>query len=398
MKHCEIDLIIDKNYKPSNKFIKKNFNTISYEKFENNYDLLLYHMGNNPFHEYVYKFALKHPGVVVLHDPFLHHLQVHMTIAEKNPNGYREIVEYCLGAKGKKIAENALISYSWPHFEYPLIKKLVDSSIGVIVHSKFAKRTILQECRNRFIKQIKMPIISTAVSKSDVRKKLKIPENCLVIGTFGHVGFYKRTDMALKSFAKFLKSHPNSIFLIVGGYQTKAFETEIHHLVKKLGIENNVIATGYVDNLFPYIQISDIIVQLRYPTAGETSIITLQIMGLGKPTLVSNIGSFSELPENTVIKINVDKNEENLIFNAFLKLSQIEYRKKLGQNAHKYVETEHNPEKIAYEFFDFFSYVKNKERIKFMSNVACLMDELGVKNVQSTDLDALAQKLHKILP
>ena len=80
-------------------------------------------------------------------------------------------------------------------------------------------------------------------------------------------------------------------------------------------------------DLLPYVQISDIVVQLRYPTAGETSAITLKIMGFGKPVIVSNVGSFSELPEDAVIKIDVNSNEEESITNAFMKLTNDkEYR------------------------------------------------------------------------
>jgi glycosyltransferase involved in cell wall biosynthesis len=396
-KYFEIDLIIDKKYKPSSKFINENFKVIPYDEFENKYDLLIYHMGNNPFHEYMYKIALSHPGIVVLHDPFLHHLQVHMTVAQNDQSGYRKIMEYCIGPKGKKIADNALISYIWPHFEYPLIKKLVDSSTCVIVHSEFAKKIILKETKKYLIKQIKMPITTTLISvNNDLKKQLGISKNSLIVGSFGHVGFYKRIDVSLKSFAVFLKSYPDSVFLIVGEYQSKAYEKEIHQLIKELEIKDNVIETGYVENLFPYVEISDIILQLRYPTAGETSIITLQIMGLGKPLLVSNVGSFSELPDNSVIKIDVDSNEQTSMTSALLKLSVKNSRDQLSQNAKIYVETEHSPEKIAYEFFNFVSHIKNTEKMKIITDAS--LDIKNSKNfVSSQNLSDLVTSIHKRL-
>ena len=395
-KYFNIDLIVDKNYKPSSKFINESFKIISYEDFENNYDLLIYHMGNNPFHEYMYKIALSNPGIVVLHDPFLHHLQIHMTVAQNNQDGYRKIMEYCIGKQGKKIAENALISYTWPHFDYPLIKKLVDSSECVMVHSDFAKKIVLTESKDHLIKKIKMPItITPGLFNNQLKKQLGISENSLIIASFGHVGFYKRIDVVLRSFSIFLKSFPNSVFLIVGGYQTKEYEKEIYNLIQELGIVDKIIETGYVENLFSYIEISDIIMQLRYPTAGETSIITLQIMGLGKPLLVSNVGSFSELQDNSVIKINVDSNEESTITQALVKLSDKNFRKKLSLNAKKYVSTEHNPKKIAYEFYNFVSYFKNPEKMKLINNA--ILDIMNSKNTISSSTIDLAKSLHKRL-
>ncbi len=38
------------------------------------FDLALYQIGNNPCHGFAYKLALENPGVVVLHEPNLHHL------------------------------------------------------------------------------------------------------------------------------------------------------------------------------------------------------------------------------------------------------------------------------------------------------------------------------------
>src|SRR3989304_6307312 len=86
-KYCNIEIIIDKGYKPLNKFIKENFKVISYEKFQDKYDLLLYHIGNNSFHIYAYELALQKPGVVVLHDAFIHHLVRRMTLGRRESSG-----------------------------------------------------------------------------------------------------------------------------------------------------------------------------------------------------------------------------------------------------------------------------------------------------------------------
>ncbi len=48
-KYCDIDIIIDKGYEPISEFVKNNFKVSDYNNFENNYDCVLYQMGNNPF-------------------------------------------------------------------------------------------------------------------------------------------------------------------------------------------------------------------------------------------------------------------------------------------------------------------------------------------------------------
>jgi len=364
-KYCDIDIIVDKGYEPTSEFVKNNFKVSDYNKFENNYDCVLYHMGNNPFHEYMYETAIKIPGVVVLHDPFLHHLVRHLTIGKKDRKRYIEIMQYCLGVKGKAIAEQAIMTNEFLLFDYPVTKELVDSSLGVIVHSTFAENTVKDESPDALIKKIKMPIVIPELKENNIRETLKIPEDCMVLGTFGNVGFYKRLNVCLKSFSHYLKKNPNSVFLIVGSYLNEKYSEEIHDLIKQLGISDKVIETGFVEDLFPYIAASDIIIQLRYPTAGETSIITLQIMGMGKPVLVSNIGSFSELPDDSVIKIEPDVSEEVSLYNSILKLTNDKpFRKVLSENAKKYIENEHDPEKIAQYFSEFLSSVSKMKSEK----------------------------------
>src|SRR5439155_23401957 len=52
------------------------------------FDTALYHIGNNPCHDFVYEHALKHPGVVVMHEANLHHLIAHVTIRRGDWEAY----------------------------------------------------------------------------------------------------------------------------------------------------------------------------------------------------------------------------------------------------------------------------------------------------------------------
>src|ERR1044071_4425043 len=54
----------------------------------------LYHIGNNPSHTSIYETALRHPGVVVLHEGNLHHLVADLTIRRGDWDGYLAECEY----------------------------------------------------------------------------------------------------------------------------------------------------------------------------------------------------------------------------------------------------------------------------------------------------------------
>ena len=53
----------------------------------------------------------------------------------------------------------------------------------------------------------------------------------------------------------------------------------------------------------------DVLVNLRYPTMGETSGSVIRALSLGKPLVVSDVGWFRELPDDVVLKVPVDEYE-----------------------------------------------------------------------------------------
>src|ERR1700721_1311294 len=61
------------------------------------FDVALYHLGNNPYHGFVYQAALAHPGVVVMHESNLHHLVADLTIRQNDWDAYLRECEYDSG-------------------------------------------------------------------------------------------------------------------------------------------------------------------------------------------------------------------------------------------------------------------------------------------------------------
>jgi len=45
----------------------------------------------------------------------------------------------------------------------------------------------------------------------------------------------------------------------------------------------------------------DVLVNLRFPTMGETSGSAIRALSLGRPLIVSDVGWFSELPDGAVL-------------------------------------------------------------------------------------------------
>jgi glycosyltransferase involved in cell wall biosynthesis len=89
----------------------------------------------------------------------------------------------------------------------------------------------------------------------------------------------------------------------------------------------------------------DVLVNLRYPTMGETSGSVIRALSLGKPLLVSDVGWFSELPGDAVLKVPVDEFEVATL-EAALGFA-VDHGASLGGAARAYVEREHSLDRVA---------------------------------------------------
>jgi SAM-dependent methyltransferase len=117
-----------------------------------------------------------------------------------------------------------------------------------------------------------------------------------------------------------------------------------------MGLSANVRPLGFapIEDFTGYLAACDVVLNLRYPTVGESSGTLLRALGLGKSVLVSDIGSFAEFPEDVCLKVPVGAGEEDLIFEYLnLLVSRPEVRREIGARARRYVEEECNWDRVA---------------------------------------------------
>jgi SAM-dependent methyltransferase len=87
----------------------------------------------------------------------------------------------------------------------------------------------------------------------------------------------------------------------------------------------------------------DIVLNLRYPTVGESSGTLLRALGMGKAVIVSDVGSFREYPDEICMKAPVDATEEDHLFEYLnILVSRPQLAQALGARAREWVEKECN--------------------------------------------------------
>jgi glycosyltransferase involved in cell wall biosynthesis len=397
---CDIDIFIDENVTPSNKNLIKDFNIYPYSDFpalEKSYDIPVYQMGNNLLHKFIYDTLIQYPGIVVLHDIFLHGFLWNMSLAQGDASKYIDTFEYCYGKKGSKIAQIAVSTGVFREFEYPLIKKIIDKSLGVVSHSEYGIKLIMEENRDSITKKINqpytMPDPKRGIDRLQIKSELDLAKFFPIISSFGFIFSHKRYNIILKSFKRFLSLYPNAILILVGEDMMN-----LKQMISGLGLTKSVFISGYMSHnkVQQYLDASDFCINLRYPTAGETSRSVLQIMASQKPVIVSDVGWFSELPDNACLKVGVDNSEEETLLQYMIALSSNEGLKNIiGKNARNFVIKDHDPEKITHDFFSFLKNSVNCDEC-IINTISRGLSELGISEKESLLFEPAVGRLKEI--
>ncbi len=90
---------------------------------------------------------------------------------------------------------------------------------------------------------LKKPRLLSDKKKADIKRKYGLKDK--VVLHFGRLSYEKSVDVLIKSFHKLIKNHPNVSLLIIGDGPSKK---NLSKLVKQLGIEKNVVFTGFIDH------------------------------------------------------------------------------------------------------------------------------------------------------
>ncbi len=92
----------------------------------------------------------------------------------------------------------------------------------------------------------------------------------------------------------------------------------------------------------------DVAVNLRHPTGGESSATLVRLLALGKAVVVTDAGSFAELPAGCVAPVAVDALEQEQLLELFRRLlGEPALRSALGENAARFAARHHRPEVAA---------------------------------------------------
>ncbi|MGZ8363462.1 MAG: glycosyltransferase family 4 protein [Caulobacteraceae bacterium] len=308
---------------------------------------IIYQLGNNPDHEFVYRLAMRIPGVVVLHDYVLHHLIEGMTLARGQDEPYFRVLEREYGPSGLvlgRLRRSGFFSEQ-QKFLMPLSRHVSRRAKGMIVHSEYVARRLGWPVDPRVLIthhhfSPTADQLLAGKTKTQSRKALSLPKDKFIFLSLGFVTRPKKPDLALAAL-KLLKDRGfEFIYMLVGQCSEREW---IDEHIKQHGLQKDVRFSEYVeeDAFFEYINAGDALISLRYPTAGESSGTLTRAMGLGMPSVIFDYGPMSEMPDDTVEKVKFVRDEKLLVrrlADAFERLIvDPAYREKVGAAGRAYV-------------------------------------------------------------
>lgn len=318
--------------------------------------LNLYNLGNSYMHCGILHTAMQLPGVIILHD--LNLLELALAYARWEPGfALRELIEDEHGYDAGQ-AFSAMYTgrgYEWcgqsqaqyDHFvsAYPVFRTFIKNAYGVIVHSDFALERVQRVYKGPVIK-LNLPYPS-----AHVQPQARSRQSPFEIVFCGHAGPNRRLRQFIEAWAEV--SQPGFFRLSLYGNIDKA--DELLSLADTLGLQGLINIVGFVDEetLAAAIARSHLALNLRNPTMGEASASQLRYWSSAIPAMVSDVGWYSELPHNVVIKVSPENEKSDIIsvLEQFI-LGNGAYWDS-GINGFNYLREEHSVDRYVEQVADF---------------------------------------------
>jgi glycosyltransferase involved in cell wall biosynthesis len=365
-------------------------------------DVALYHVGNNPdAHGWIVDALRKRPssqpGVVVLHDFVLHHLVAGLTIGRRDGHGYLDAMEREGGVVARLLAHGVLDKRIPPLWEsrpeeFHLAGEVLDLATGLIVHSHYVEERARAAGFEGPVWRVPHPawehdeVVPAAVDGSPL------------IGSFGNVNASKRIPQLLEAFARLRRDRPDARLLLVGAV-SPGFDLD--RRLQRLGLDGEgIVREAYVEEerLWSLMAACDVCVSLRSPTMGETSGSVVRQLSLGKPVIVSDVGWFSELPDEVALKVPVGPDETDTLHAALELLTrEAGVRAAMGAAARDLVRREHDLGRAADLYAAALEQAAGGEAVAsaVLGDVAAAAADVGIEP-GSPEASELARRLAEV--
>jgi glycosyltransferase involved in cell wall biosynthesis len=241
------------------------------------------------------------------------------------------------------------------YFEWPMLKRLATTARAIVVHNPAAAAIVRRHAPDARITEIPHlfvnPEIPSVIDTLRFRNQLGLGSRTLFIGMFGHQRESKRLPVVLRALDRVWKSGADARLLIAGSFASSDLARSLEGQLSGPGI----LRAGYLSepDFWRYAAAVDLCVNLRYPTAAETSGIAIRLMGIGKPVVFSSGAEVSRIPEHACLRVETGPAEEDMLADYITWLARDrEAAEEIGRRASAHVQEHHALETVAEQYWE----------------------------------------------
>ena len=340
------------------------------------YQRVVYQMGNSRLHEFMWPYLFQFPGITVLHDARLHHARGRSLLLRDRDDDYRAEFSWNHPGVPADLAELGVRGFDGPYYyQWPMVRAIVESSTLTLCHSRGAAAELRDAYPQRAIDYLPLGEGPADPGLSDVagrfRSRHGLDPSHVIFGVHGALTREKRVLPILRAFAA-LRTRLNDCRLLLAGRPDPALELDRH--LDELGCRDAVHLISDLDDaeFDAAIAASDVCLNLRWPTALETSGPWIRSLALSRATVILDLAHQGHVPvldprtwrrhapcedlgdgaEARAVAVAIDVlDEDHSLRIAMRELAgNPPLRQQLGRAARAYWEREHTVDRMVTEF------------------------------------------------
>ncbi|KUJ86895.1 MAG: glycosyl transferase, group 1 [Halomonas sp. 54_146] len=373
-----------------------------FERHGHEYERVVYQFGNSRFHAHMWSLIEKIPGLAVIHDFYLGDAVAYredvagvgLALPQElyHSHGYAALRPLLLeGSRSEAIRQ------------FPCNYSPIREAKGIIVHSHHARELACHWYGEKIAEELEIiPLLSQLpeeISKQQrnaARKRLGISLNTFLVCSLGVLNKTKLPHRLFNAWQKTsLQKNPSAMLVYVGGSPDKLGQ-KLQKEIKTSEHSNQISFTGWTgsDTFRDYLIAADVAVQLRTNSRGETSKTVLDCMAHGVATVCNAHGSFAEVSDQGVWKLE-DRFEDEALVEALDTLwADAEKRRVLGEQARMQIQRHYAPAFCGQRYYEAIEKAYTKPTRQRLEVIKSIVDGLPTKALN----EQLAASIGTTLP
>ena len=390
----EIESNVGKKLKFNCNKLLEHTNFAQVEDALNAADVVCYQVGDNyDYHGGLISYLIRYPGVVILHDFFVPHLFYSWALSD--PKCARQIFSKIQPDSNfdvfvKEIGQRDFLERHIGN--YQLVGWIASMASSVITHSEWG----LSYFKDFSAGPIRIiPLIPSQKLLAQTFIPAERSDEFVVL-TVGNVNYNKRASQIIRAISCNPSLVENTIYRIVGSINP-TIANELNRLASELGVRIEI--TGEVNDadLHYYLSRASVVTCLRFPALESSSASLIEALFSEKATIVVDTGCYREIPDDCVMKIDIENEIEEICESLTRLLNDVELRASIAKKGHDWARLNYDVRKYVGAVESALAEeVQNRYQANLSMEVAAQLVEWFPKSIPNVVLDRLGMRINGI--